>query len=109
MYSILMYIIILCIYVYIYIPGPSSLGAKWFLKAVVFNHSLGVKNCWHPFWKRAGYMISIHVFVPVGPSDHLETSCNDNNIPKLHSAKWSDSLDYLLLMAEIPNNHLGWC
>ena len=33
-----------------YLPGPSSLGAKWFLKqSVVLNHPL--HSNWHPNWK----------------------------------------------------------
>ena len=34
------------IYIYIFIPGPSSLGAKWFRYRVSITHPLGFN--WHP-------------------------------------------------------------
>ena len=35
-----------CIYIYLFIPGPSSLGEKWFRYRVSITHPLGFN--WHP-------------------------------------------------------------
>ena len=65
------YNIIYIIYIYVYIPGPSSLGAKWFRFRVSIHHSLRFN--WHPL-EGAGICIYIYIdlyiYIPLGSKDH---------------------------------------